>query len=174
MRKLTSLLIVVLLVLTGIYALPVSGEQGDEPDDIEMENSAPRGTRGTLYVGSGQTYTKIQDAVDAAISGDTIRVYAGTYYENVVIDKTISLIGNGTSHTVVNGSFTGSTITIKANWCNVSGLYVTGSGKGSEDSGIKLLGVENCRIDYSNCSENEIGIFLKNSKSLYINRESWF
>ena len=33
----------------------------------------------------------IQSAIDAAHSGDTVFVYNGVYYENVVIDKTITL-----------------------------------------------------------------------------------
>jgi parallel beta-helix repeat protein len=38
-------------------------------------------------------YTSIQDAVDAAASGDTIRVCAGTYAGTLVIDKTLNVRG---------------------------------------------------------------------------------
>ena len=38
-----------------------------------------------LHVGTEQTYSTIQDAVDNATSGDTIIVHAGTYEENVEI-----------------------------------------------------------------------------------------
>ncbi|MBN1389614.1 MAG: right-handed parallel beta-helix repeat-containing protein [Candidatus Thermoplasmatota archaeon] len=56
------------------------------------------GTRSTtLFVGNGQTYTTIQSAVDNASSGDTVRVFDGDYSEYVVINKTVSLIGNGTA-----------------------------------------------------------------------------
>ena len=41
------------------------------------------------YKGSGN-YTKIQDAIDNAIAGDTILVKTGTYYENLDISKNIS------------------------------------------------------------------------------------
>ena len=55
----------------------------------------------TLYVGgSGPgNYTKIQDAIDNASDGDTVFVYNGTYYENVVINKSIDLIDIGTKLT---------------------------------------------------------------------------
>ena len=52
--------------------------------------------------GSGD-YEKIQDAIDAAQGGDTIRVWEGTYEENVVMDKTLSLVGNGSDVVTIDG-----------------------------------------------------------------------
>jgi len=45
----------------------------------------------------GADYETIQDAVDAAEDGDTVRVYEGTYEENVVVDKSIDLVGSGSA-----------------------------------------------------------------------------
>ena len=60
----------------------------------------------TLYVGGSgpNNYTKIQDAINAANDGDTVFVYSGTYYENVVINKRITLIGENEGNTIINGS----------------------------------------------------------------------
>ena len=41
----------------------------------------------------GASFTTIQSAVNAAASGDTIRVCAGTYPETVTISKTLTLLG---------------------------------------------------------------------------------
>ncbi len=47
----------------------------------------------TVNASGGAMYTRIQDAVNAASDGDTIMVAAGTYNENVVVNKSVSLIG---------------------------------------------------------------------------------
>jgi parallel beta-helix repeat protein len=58
-----------------------------------------------LYVGgSGPgNYSRIQDAIDNAIDGDTVFVYSGTYYENLVVTKSISVIGEDKNITVIDG-----------------------------------------------------------------------
>jgi hypothetical protein len=50
----------------------------------------------TLNVGVGQTYTTIQAAITAAAAGDTIVVAAGTYAENVTVNKTVTIQGANT------------------------------------------------------------------------------
>jgi hypothetical protein len=45
----------------------------------------------------------LQNAVDAASSGDTIIAGPGTYRENVVIDKSLDLSGAGSGNTIVDG-----------------------------------------------------------------------
>lgn len=45
----------------------------------------------------------IQGAINEAYEGDTILVSPGTYYENLVVNKTVSLIGKNAATTVLNG-----------------------------------------------------------------------
>jgi len=45
----------------------------------------------------------IQKAVDESIDWDTIRVFEGVYEENVVVDKSVEIIGNGSGETVIQG-----------------------------------------------------------------------
>ena len=49
----------------------------------------------------GGNYTSIQQAIDNSTDGDTIQVWAGTYQENIVVNRSISLLGNGTNETII-------------------------------------------------------------------------
>ena len=51
-------------------------------------------------------HSTIQAGVDAASSGDIVRVYDGVYKESVNIGAPITLIGNGTSRSVLDGDGT--------------------------------------------------------------------
>ena len=67
-------------------------------------NAQPAGGN-ILYVGGSgpNNYTTIQDAINAANDGDTIFVYSGVYYENVVVNKSITLRGETVRPTIVGG-----------------------------------------------------------------------
>ena len=59
----------------------------------------------TRQVGAGQTYPTIQSCLNAAVSGDTCNVHAGTYNENAVFQGSgITLKANPGDQPVVNGS----------------------------------------------------------------------
>ncbi|MDY6965908.1 MAG: NosD domain-containing protein, partial [Halobacteriota archaeon] len=62
-------------------------------------------TTWTVDDSGGADFTKIQDAVNAASAGDTIIVYSGTYYENVIVDKQLTLRGvdTGSGMPEING-----------------------------------------------------------------------
>ena len=51
-------------------------------------------------------YPTIQSAINAAYDGDTVFVSSGTYYENVVVNKTISLLGENRDTTIIDDDST--------------------------------------------------------------------
>lgn len=52
-------------------------------------------------------FLTIQEAINAANVGDTIFVRNGTYYENLYVNKTITLIGADKESTIIDGNFSG-------------------------------------------------------------------
>ena len=90
----------------------------------------------TVDDGGGADYTKIQDAINASEDGDTVRVWEGLYEENVEVNKSIDLVGNGSEVTTINGGGSGNVVLITADWVIMSGFGVTGSGQW--DAGINV------------------------------------
>ena len=71
---------------------------------------------------TGLGYATIQEAINAASEGDTIFVKAGTYYENVIINKKVSLVGEDRGTTIIDGSGNGNVVcmTSAAGTANIS------------------------------------------------------
>ena len=65
-------------------------------EDVVMDQGGVEAAT-TRYVGGtgSGNWSKIQDAIDNATSGDTIRVFAGYYNETIVFNVRLTLIGNG-------------------------------------------------------------------------------
>ncbi len=97
----------------------------------------------TLYVGgSGPgNYSSIQKAINDALDGFTIFVYkeSSPYKENVVIDKTIQLLGESKEATIIDGGEKEDVIRITAEKVTVSGFTLKNSRKDYlDDAGVDL------------------------------------
>jgi hypothetical protein len=87
--------------------------------EYDLSMSATAGTDPTGNLGyyvdpsmATSTLGAIQGAVNAAQSNDTINAAAGTYKENVVLDKSLTVNGAGQDKTTVDGGQKGSVFTI--------------------------------------------------------------
>jgi len=120
-----------------------------------------------LHVGIGQTYSNIQDAINAANESDTVYVHSGIYSENLTIEKSINIISTGgSSAATINNSNTDlNTIEIKANGINISGFTIKQTG--SSYSCIILNSVSDCTIKNNiiKDADGANGIYLINSGS---------
>ena len=86
----------------------------------------------TWYVDDdgGEDFTRIQDAIDAADDGDTVYVYSGTYYENVVVDKSIILQGEDRDNTIIDGGVSGDVVYVSAYWAGIEGFSIQNGNNG--------------------------------------------
>ena len=109
-------------------------------------------------------YPTIQEAINHATDGDTIFVYNETYYEHVVIDKSLSLVGEDRHSTIIDGGGTGSVISVTANNVNINGFTIQNSGSTSSDSGIYVISSGN-NISRNTITNNKNGIYLYYSNS---------
>jgi len=96
-----------------------------------------------LTVGPGDEYdySSIQSATVSAVSGDTVLVADGTYYENIAIGEGITLQSeNGPDSCIIDGGHNGSVLTgtgISAAW--LTGFTVR-NGSSANGGGLRLDG----------------------------------
>jgi len=140
----------------------------------------------TLYVNvnGGDDYTSIQEAINAANESDTIYVYSGTYYENIVIDKSLNLLGENIANTIIDGRNNGDVVFLspKSNYINISKFTIQNSGMNIYDSGINIdsdynrivnIIIKNCNCGLSldfwahNCIISE-NVFTNNVKGVSV------
>ena len=110
-------------------------------------------------------YLTIQEAINAAEPGDTINVKAGVYYENVVVNKSVSLLGEARETTIVDGGGNGHVVFVEANNVTVSGFTLRNSGLGSinPSSGVVLRFSNNCLVSDNIVVGNQYGVWLSSS-----------
>ena len=114
------------LLFMGILTLAFNVQQ--VKSDVIIIYVDDDNTAGPWYGTPSHPYQNITSALQNASVNDTIYVYNGTYYENVVINKTLTLTGENRSNTIINGSglnYTGALVAIKADNVNMSGFTVT-------------------------------------------------
>ncbi len=89
---------------------------------------------------SGCNYTLIQEAINNASDGDVINVFAGTYNENVIINKSVSLVGvkagvdartrdTTSGESIIDSNFIDGSVQIQANNTSINGFKFINSYK---------------------------------------------
>jgi len=149
MRKIIGIFIVTLLIAT---VLPLVS--GDNPVLLK-----------TIIV--PDDYPTIQKAINNANDEDTIIVRAGTYYENLVVDKSIILSGENRDTTIIDGGENSDVVFVSADYVTITGFTVTNSAtSGFFYSGINLNDSSNINISGNIILNNMRGInviFTENS-----------
>jgi len=139
-------------------------------------------------------FPTIQGAINAASSGDTIFVKAGTYFEHLTVDKKVSIIGENRTSTIVDGivggNKSGRVFYVSANSVVIKEFTIKNGDKGvyfyrSNSSAVMqsnvIENVEAVLIRYSrnstvygNIIANNIqrGILVTNSRDFSVNNNS--
>ena len=85
-----AIIVALSLILPGTTAIASIGT-------IYVDDDADPGWYDATHVRT------IQEGIDNATAGDTVFVYGGTYYENVVVNKIVDLIGEDEDITTIDG-----------------------------------------------------------------------
>jgi parallel beta-helix repeat protein len=144
---------------------------GDTPYTIDADNidryplMNPWSPLPVHNINTGFGYNTIQEAIDASetLDGHTIFAEERTYYENVVVDKSLSLIGADKFNTIIDGNSTGNVVTITASNVTISGFTTRKSGYAK--TGIYVTSGDNNISNNIITNNNECGVLLYSSSN---------
>ena len=160
-RNTTCGMVVMLLILSGSL---LSSIVSSEP----CSQGVACGKGPILYVGGGHQgdYTTIQSAINDAQSGYTIYVYdeGSPYYENLIISKSLYLMGENRDTTAIDGRNVDNVIHISVDYVNISGFTLRKSGSAA---GISVNSDHNAIWNIS-FQENHYGIEIAYSRDTLI------
>ncbi len=127
-------------------------------------NAGPRTI--TVDDSGGADYTRIQDAINSANDGDTILVYSGIYYENVNVNKQLTLHGMDTDDgkPVVNAAGISTAIELSAGWSTLEGFNVINTYNGINVHSNNNV-IKNNTISNNFVSDYPIGIYMWNANN---------
>ena len=105
-------------------------------------------------------YSKIQDAINNANNNDVIFIwsYSSPYYENIIIDKSIILIGENKNNTIVDSKNKEDVIYVSANRVTINNLTIQNSGNDLTNAGIHIKADE-INISGNIIKNNNFGIY---------------
>ena len=125
LRRIRSVSIIEVLLLTAVLLMPIYNPLVSAQTEATVHN-----------IETEKSYYSIQSAIDdpETQDGHTISVENGIYFENIVVNKSVKLMGENPASTIIDGRNIGNVITIAANNVEVSGFTIQKSG--SSYSGI--------------------------------------
>jgi len=150
---------------------------GDTPYVIDADNKDryplmhPWSPLPVHNINTGLGYATIQEAINAdeTLNGHTIFAEAGTYTENIVINKTVSLIGKDRDGTIIDGDGTTDAIRITAENVTVRNFMIRNEGS---NPGIHLYYANSSLIENNFITNTHDAIWLEHSFQNIVRRNN--
>lgn len=117
-------------------------------------------------------FPTIQQAIDNATDGDTVRIGTGVFdaadgqavNASITVDKPIDIVGNGTARTTVTGGPV-SVFSIRSPDVNLFALSIVGNGT---QVGVSVIGSDGCEIEDVHVSNCRVNLFIEDSDHVVI------
>lgn len=188
MKRIVLTSFTILCLLSAVFLLVLAF-------DVHLASAEPK--RWNVDDDGPADFRTIQEAINAASPADTIFVYDGTYHENVVVNKSVSLVGENRNTTIIDGGTSGTVVLVTANRTTVRGFTMKNGNTGiysthSDDSlitenilthnvdAIFARLVNNCTIRENVAGNNtHRGILITNSRNFtvsdnYVFGNGWY
>jgi len=153
-------IIIVGIIVDNIAYKNVKGTKDEENTMITPLNHQLSGD--IWYV--PDDFPTIQEAINAANPGDTVFVRSETYCENLVINKSIQLLGENKITTTIDGADEDNVVDVSAGGVTISGFTIRNSSSWPH-SGMKIYSYSNNTITNNIVSDNYYGMRLEYSSN---------
>ena len=159
MKKISASYMAVTIVLAGLISFTMTSETAIASSILYVGGTGPG------------NYTTIQSAIDDATSGDTIFVYNGTYFENLIVNKQLTIMGENKINTVIDAQEAGNVIDITIDNVIITDFTITNSTEDSPNCiGVNIISADFCKISNNIFTKNWYSVFLDQShNNLIIN-----
>ncbi|MBI3097307.1 MAG: PKD domain-containing protein, partial [Planctomycetes bacterium] len=160
-----------LFVAGGHYPVnvTVTDDDGDDRKATVPVSVAPAAL--TVDASGAGDFTSVQPALDAAQPYDRIFVRNGTYIENIVISKPVSLVGEGAGATILDGGGITHVIRVMADAVEIKGFTLRNSGSCAIYAGS--IGSTGPSVSLSEITGNSGGICLENGSGTAQIKDNW-
>ena len=111
-------------------------------------------------------YATIQEAIDAASTGDTIKISKGRYTENIVVDKSLTIRGKKYKTRIQAADNGSPVVTVTAGNVELKQFDTRGGSFGVTADGVSGLELQSLRIKDAQAD----GIFLSHIDDVFINK----
>ncbi len=161
--------VVIVFVIASLSIIPASATM--------MYSTEPASYGGvTIYVDDDNTdgpwdgtmdypYQFIQDGIDHASDGDTVYVFHGYYRENIVVSKSIELLGEDRCASIVGYSYSGTIVQIVADNVTISGFSISDCGSAPNNAGV-MVHTSNNVITNNNFRNNDnYGLYVNGANN---------
>jgi nitrous oxidase accessory protein len=161
--------LLIILILTAVLLIINNLVVNSKP--IKENNTKLKPSRNIIYVDDNNTegpwngsidypYQYIYEAINNSTNEDTIYVFSGVYYENFIIDKRLTLIGENESNTIIDGAYERYIVNITSENIYFENFTIRNTGGFTKDAGI-IINSENNFIKNCTIYRAKIGLYLK-------------
>lgn len=130
---------------------------------INLSNTVACATDNELILYVGGTgpgnYSQIQPAINNAKAETTIYIFSGVYNENIILNKSLIILGENASTTIINGNRKDSVITLLTDKNKISNLTIYNGKKIFPKAGVSIQSDHNI-IENLTIYDNYYGIVL--------------
>jgi len=131
----------------------------------EGENIVAKLSSRVHNLNTGQSYSTIQEAINAPETqdGNEIFVVSGTYYESITVNKSLSIVGEDRSSTIIDGNGAIKVVYVTADNVEIRNFTVQNG-----TFGLWLENSHNSRIIDNTFQDGSYGIRIRHSKGTYV------